>query len=536
MKRVDTNTKINKELNQKNKPEPIFSYKNENEKLKTLLTEKEVVLSEKESLIASLTEEVSWLKSQLKLLDIKKYDKKSEKMDPNESSTMDKVGDEKNTLTDPEPEEPKTKPKKSKTRGNRKTLPDDIQREKIVHDLKEEEKICPIDGSKLEKIGEEISEKLKLIPAKLVVERHARLKYICKTCGNIVITAALPPQILPKSNATPSLLANIITAKYSDSLPLYRQEQIFKRLNINLPRTTLARWMIKVAEKLSPLHNLLKEKILDSNYLGMDETTVDVLKKTKKKSKRCYMWIMAQPNRKSPLVAFEFSQDRSQATPNELLLDYKGYLQTDDYGGYNKVGTYPDIKRVGCLAHARRKFKNAYDTAPSKEGLAKEALDYFSLLYEIEQKSRDYPPEERKQYRQENALAIWEKFKLWLDDHLSSAPPRSYLGNAMHYLSKNWDRLQVYLEDGVIEIDNNLVENYIRPFVIGRKNWLFSYGLEGAKASAILYSLVITAKENNLNIYKYFDHILTVIPSASSVDDYEALLPNNIADTELFLK
>jgi transposase len=426
-------------------------------------------------------------------------------------------------------------PVAKKSRSGRKPLPQNLPRVRVEHDVVDSDKVCAC-GCQKSCIGEETSEQLDIIPAVIQVLVHARMKYACKDCESGVTIAALPPQPIPKSNASAGLLAHIATAKYQDGLPLYRMEAIFKRLSIHLPRNTQANWMIKGAQLLQPLYNLLNDHLLDSGYVHMDETRVQVLKELDKLAQSLsYMWVRrtGDPNLGDPnqtVVLFDYHSSRSAGVVDELLGGYQGYLQTDDYVGYHKMGLREGITHLGCMAHARRKFIEAQKVAPSAKGKVSKADMAVSLikeLYQIESGIKGQSPEQRMRVRQEQSVPQLAKLRKWLDKSLIHTPPKSKTGVALGYLHKNWSKLTAYTQDGRLNIDNNPVENAIRPFAIGRKNWMFSNSQAGAKASAMLYSIIETAKANGLEPYAYLKLLFTKLPSCETVEDVEKLLPWN---------
>jgi transposase len=402
---------------------------------------------------------------------------------------------------------------------------------RIEHDLPTADKICACGCTKI-CIGEEASEQLDIIPAVVQVLVHARKKYVCKACEGGVQTAALPQQPLPKSNASAGLLAHVVVAKYQDGLPLYRMETVFKRMGIHLPRNTLANWMIKCSELLQPLYNLLNDRLLDSGYIHMDETRVQVLKEPDKPAESLsYMWVRRTGDREHPIILFDYASRRRSAVAESLLSGYQGYLQTDDYAGYNRVCAQANITQLGCWAHARRKFIDAQKVAVSQKGKVSKADMAITLiqgLYAIEATIKDDSREQKYQTRQEKSLPHLNKLRTWLDKALQQTLPKGKTGEALAYLHKNWNKLTAYITDGRLNIDNNPVENAIRPFAIGRKNWLFSDSQRGAKASALLYSIIETAKANGLEPYAYLRTVLMRLPQCENVEEIEKLLPDAI--------
>lgn len=424
---------------------------------------------------------------------------------------------------------------KATRRSGRKALPAEFPRVEVIHDLPVNEQFCA-EGHGLKEIGVEISEQLDIIPAKIQVIRHVRKKYACPSCQAGVKLAPMPPQPIPKSNASPALLAFIVTGKFLDGLPLYRQSRQFNRIDVNLPRATLANWMVRGGELIQPLINLLLERLNGYAVQQIDETRVQVLKEPGKAATNLsYMWVQRGGPPESPVVLFTYSSSRSQSMAEQLLEGYQGYLQTDGYTAYANVCVNYGLKHLGCFAHVRRKFDEAIKAQGKKtarvaptlkpDSIAAQALVIIQQLYRIEAEIKALPPEQKKRIRQEQAVPILSQLRTWLDQALTQVPPLSLIGKALVYMHKQWPALTVYCEDGRLEIDNNSVERAIRPFVIGRKAWLFSDTVHGAQASANLYSLVETAKLNGLEPYRYLCRVFEGLPKAQSLHDIEQLLP-----------
>jgi len=416
----------------------------------------------------------------------------------------------------------------SKRRGKRKPLPAELPRVEVIHELPEHELTCEC-GCRKHVSGEEISEQLEIVPMQIRVIRHVRKVYACKGCESAPVTADKPAQLLEKSLASPSVLAMLLTTKYVDGLPLHRFEKVLARHGIDLPRQTLARWVIQCGEQLKPLLNLLREQLLASPVIHCDETRVQVLKEPgREPSSQSWMWVQTGGPPDRPVVLFDYTTSRAQDVPLRLLEGYRGYLMTDDYAGYNGLAARPGIERLACLAHARRKFIEAQKVQPKgKTGRADVALNLINRLYAIERELRDASDEQRYLGRQQHSLPILAKLQAWLEKTQPQVVPQSALGKAVNYLASNWSRLERYVEAGHLPIDNNRAENAIRPFVVGRKNWLFSDTPKGATASAQIYSLVETAKANGQEPYAWLRHVLERLPQARSLEDYEALLPWN---------
>ena len=498
------------------------------------LEEHQALLSEKDGLIARQASRIALLEEMVRLHNQKRFASSSEKSPGqqemfNEAELTDAAEQwlsESEGLPDTENKTAPAKPKKP----GRKPLPAELPRIRVVHTLPASELTCSC-GCRRSVIGEETSEQLEIIPAKMQVIVNVRKKYACKQCENGIKTADLPPQPIPKSNAGPGLLAHIAINKFQDALPLYRQAAILQRSGIELGRNTLAGWMIKSGELIQPLINLLEDKLLAYPVMHCDETCVQVLKEPgKEATSKSYMWVRVGGPPTQPVRLFHYAASRSGGVAGDLTAGYQGYLQTDDYAGYNSAAADSGITQLGCWAHARRKFIEAQKGAKKhkKAGKADMAISFIRKLYALEKQIAEQSPEEKYQARQQQAKPILDKIRAWLDKTRHSTLPKGLLGKALAYLDKNWDKLTVYIEDGRLNIDNNPAENAIRPFVVGRKNWLFSATVPGAKSSANLYGLIETAKANNIEPYRYLRHIFKELPGAQTAEQIEKLLPWNV--------
>ena len=473
--------------------------------------------------------QVLTLQEQLNLALAKRYAASSEKISPDQVCLFDEP-EVAILATDDTDDDVIVIPAHTRKKRGRKPLPDNLPRVDVVHDLPESERHCDHDGRLLTEIDEVISEQLDIIPAKIQVIRHIRKKYAC-SCGHCIKTAPLPAQPIPKSMASPGLLAHIAVSKYQDALPLYRQETILQRIGVDIPRATLANWMIQAGRLIQPVINLLRDRLLAYDILQMDETTVQVLNEQGKTAQsKSYLWCQRGGPPEQPVVLYDYDPGRGAKVPTRLLAGFTGTLQTDGYDGYNAVVATNGLIHVGCMAHARRKFSEAVKAQgkKKKKGKAHQGLALIQKLYRVEKQARQLTSDERHTCRQQQARPILDELRRWLDDSLPLVPPTSATGKAMHYLRREWDKLVRYLGDGRIEIDNNGAENAIRPFVVGRKNWLFSASVKGVTSSANLYSLIETAKANGLEPYAYLRYLFTALPKAETVEVIEALLPGNV--------
>jgi len=492
----------------------ITNLPNDVDELKSLLTMAVAEIKEREKDISLLLEKLNGLRRRA-------FAPSSEAADFVQPGLFNEAEE---LAQEPEPEEAEDEGHEKKRRGKRSPLPDHLPRRIVVIELPESERICPDTGVLLVEIGEEVSEKLNLIPAKAEVIRTIRKIYGLPGGKGGVKTAPVPESILPKSIAAAGLVAFILVSKYADGLPLYRLEQIFKRINLDLPRQTMARWVIEVALKMMPLYNLLQDRLLEPGYVQMDETPIQVLKeKGKKATTKSYMWVRHRPG-PHPIVLFDYSPTRSGDNPTRLLEGFTGYLQVDGYDGYAPVTSDGKIIRLGCWDHCRRKFFEAFKCSGGKS-IGKMGINLIKKLYEIEKDLKGLAPEVRYEARQARAKPVLEKMDRWLREVRGKVLPKSMAGKAVMYACNEWTYLTRYLDDGVLEIANIAIENAIRPFAIGRKNWLFSDTVAGAEASAMIYSLVETAKKNGLNPFDYLSVVLEKLPQAKSADDIEKLLP-----------
>ena len=495
-------------------------------------------LDEVKEIALNLFDENQILQEQVKSLRDRLFGRKTEKT-PRDDGQMS-LFDISDPVVSEAPEEVTIAEHIRKKRG-RKPLPESLPRVDVVHELTEQERQCSC-GHLKSHIGQEVSEQLDYIPAKVQVIRNIRYKYACKNCegvddeGPTVSIARMPEQMIPKSISTPGLLAHILTAKFADALPFYRQEKQFSRIGVELPRSTMCNWAMKTASACDIVINMMQDAVLKSPVINIDETTVQVLKESGRI--KSYMWVFKGNVRGKPVILYQYHPSRSGDVAATFLKTYKGIVQTDGYSGYNFLDSKEDIIHVGCWVHARRKFKEVTKATGNKKnisGNAVTALNYISKLYKIEKKARQkgLSPNQLYDQRQSQAIPILNEFKKWIDARVVKVPPKSLLGKAIHYTLNEWSRLIRYTEDGRIGPDNNAVENAIRPFVVGRKNWLFSCTPEGAHASAAIYSLIETCKANGLDPYWYLKYLFENLPEAMTSAEFETLLPHNVDKSNL---
>jgi transposase len=410
----------------------------------------------------------------------------------------------------------------------RTKLASHLPRVEVRHELPLADRQCGC-GGLLAEIGADISEQLDYVPAKVQVLRHVRVKYACPGCEQCVKSAPLPEHILPKSNAAPGLLAHLVTSKYVDSLPLYRQEAMFERYGARLPRATQAAWMIGLTVPLQPLINLMDERLRASGYVRIDETRVQVLNSDKAPSALHWMWVRVAGPKHHRIILFDYDPSRGGEVADTLIEGCSGYLQSDGYQAYEGVTERAGLIHVGCFAHARRRFFEALKALPNaqrkQDCTAHEAVRRIDALYLIERQIKDLSDEERTRIRNAEAVPQLASLHEWATKMQHETMPSGKLGEALGYLITQWPKLVRYVEDPRLAIDTNLAENAIRPFALGRRNWLFADTVKGAKASAALYSIVSTARANGLEPYAYLRRLFAELPKAKSVEDFEALLP-----------
>ena len=397
----------------------------------------------------------------------------------------------------------------------RMKLPAHLLRERIIIEP-------PGDVSQWKKIGEEITEELERIPGKLFVKQYVRPKY-ARPNGEGVIIAELPPRPIDKGIAGSGLLAQIIIDKYTDHLPIHRQIQRFEREGIKLSSSTLTDWIGATCTLLDPLYEVLRKEILYEDYLQVDETPIKVLDKNKKgTTHRGFHWVYRSPIK--GLVMFDYREGRGREGPTECLKDFKGYLQTDGYAVYQDFGKNPEVTLLGCMAHARRKFDEAKSNDATR---AEYVLAQMQKLYAVERQVKEQGCSTERIYeiRQVQSAPVLVQLKKWMLENYKEVLPQSTIGQALHYSLQRWDKLMLYTTDGRLEIDNNLVENAIRPVAIGRKNYLFAGSHNGARRAAMLYSFLGTCKINDVNPFEWLKDILSKIPT-HPVNKLHQLMPS----------
>jgi transposase len=431
-------------------------------------------------------------------------------------------------------------PGHKRAKRGRKPLDPALPRELVRHELPEGERVCPHDGARLSEIGVEVSEQLDIVPQQVRVIRHERVKYACPCCDDSIRLAARPPQVIPKGLFTESALAWIATSKYLDGLPLYRQAVLLGRFGgTDVARNTLAASIVRIGEATQPVVNLLRDELLDSPLVFGDETELQVLKEPGRRAQaKSYLWAQmteasGKEGRGPPIRLFAYAPSRSTETALKL---YAGIgrgtvLMTDGYEPYDAVAEKQQLVHLACWAHCRRYFIDALQACPKDkrgpEQLPARFIALIGQLYKVEAQARrdEVDVHELGRRRREHSVPVLHNIQALLLANLHAVLPKSLLGQALHYLASQWTKLQRYVEDGRYSIDNNAQENAIRPFCVGRRNWLFADTVAGAHASANLYSLLQTCVVNGIDGYRYLRALLVALPKAKTADDYAALLP-----------
>lgn len=420
-----------------------------------------------------------------------------------------------------------------KSAGKREEDLSDLPVETVVYTLPEGEQACACCGHGLHEMSTETRSEIAIVPPQVKVVRHVRQVYACRHCERNelhtpIVTAPMPRPVYPGSLASPSILAHVMVQKYVESLPLYRQEQQFVRLGYALSRQTMANWMLYGAQTwLVPLYEAMKTYLLRQTVLHADETTLQVLREPGKSAEtNSYLWLYRTGRDVAPAVLYDYQRTRGGEHPRHFLTGFSGYLHVDGYAGYHKVAR---VTLVGCWAHARRKFDEAIKAAPPETDtsatVAGQGLAFCNRLFSIERQLADVSPEVRYAERQKQSLPVLEAYATWLKQQRSRVLPKSLTGQAITYSLNQWEKLTAFLSDGRLEVDNNRSERAIKPFVIGRKNWLFANTPRGARASATIYSVIETAKENGLHPYAYVKYLFEQLPQLDGPLDAQALEP-----------
>ena len=475
----------------------------------------------------SLVAENEQLAEQVAILMKRLYGKRSEKIDPNQLNLF--TGDIEE-IPEPEVEEVAAHKRKRSVSGHgRRPFPEHLQRAERVCDLAESDKVCDVCEAKLRAIGDDISERGHLMPAQFLVNRYIRRKYACPQ-GHCVKTAKAPVPLLDRCKYEASVFANIVVSKYSDHLPLYRQEGIFKRQGFSIARSTMGDMVQRVVEIAGdPIIKQMKKELVEESFIQADETPITVLQEGKKGSSQGFLWVY----RSKTKVLFDFRSDRKRDGPSKFLKDFSGTIQSDGYSGYNEIVARNELTRVGCWSHARRKFNDALKSA---QKLSAPMMLLMGKLFHIESalKARrdrcDMADEDfhelRSKVRKRRSAGIVEAIRVMLLDLESryEVLPKSEIGKAVTYALNQWQTLIAFLEHPEAELDNNAAERAIRQVALGRKNWMFAGSAKGGHAAAVLYSIVSTCKILDINPQNYLEDVLTKV-SNTPISEAHSLTP-----------
>ena len=542
--------------------------------LSQLRQEVELLRAERAQFLEQLQQksrEIDGLQHQLQQLLRRLFGRSAEKIDPRQLVLFETLL---NQLAPPTsvaqvPPEPAPAPQSSTNGHGRRRLPSDLPRQKVIHDLPEDQKPCPCCGKMRHIIGQEISEQLEFIPAKLTVIEHVRLKYACRDCeqnaaegGPQIVTAEKPSSPIEKGLAAPGLLAYVMVSKYSDHLPLHRLEHILARHGVEIARSTMCDWAAQCAALMRPLYDRMIGEVLQSRMIHTDDTPVDVLDRSRTQTRTGRFWVYLG-DKSHPYTVFSYTPDRSRDGPVQFLKGWSGYLQADAFGGYD--GIYAGqaggrVTEVACWAHARRKF---YDARNADAATSTQALAYIRLLYDVEDEAKERAEALAKEgessssgdaslpattdalrdhrraefiraLRQEKSVPRLEQFKAWLESQQAARGgpvlPKSPMGQAILYALNQWDALCVYTTDGDLAIDNNVSENALRRVAIGRKNWIFCGSDNGGNTASVLFTLMATCQRHRVDPFAYLRDVLTRLP-ATPIHEIDRFLPDRWSTT-----
>ena len=504
------------------------------EKANDLIGQQQLQIEELTKKLRSTQLSMKVLQHQVDQLLRRVYGRRSEKLDPNQLMFDNLILE---ALEQPLPQVPpelpvEEKPERKRPRivkrrhPGRIPIPEHLERVEIVLDIPEEDKFCPETGKPLKKIGEEVSEKLEYRPGKLIVNVYKRPKYASPdsmASGHVgVITAPMPDHPIEKCKADVGLVSHIIVSKFADHLPLYRQDGIFEREGVTIPRSSQTSWVLQTYEAIRPLGEELKRAVLGRDILFTDDSIIPLQVKGNGRVKKARLWVYVRGGPGPPLHVYDFSQDRSKKRPLNFLGDYQGYIHADAYSGYDELFRKDGVIEVGCWVHARRKFDEATSSRPQE---ATEIMARIAQLYKLEAECAEMEPEERARERQQHAGPILDGIFARIEELNPATLPSEPLSKAINYALNQREALYCYLDDGRLKPDNNTAENAIRPLALGRKNWLFAGSERGARATALFLGLIQSCKACELNPWEYFNDMLRRIMS-HPVNRLRDLLPD----------
>lgn len=509
--------------------------------LKALLTARDealaasdAALAESQNIVAELTQALSSRQLQIEALELqilvlrrRQFGRKSEKVDGQIEQLELKLEELQTDEAQSIAVDTDEAPSKRRVRAARKPLPAHLPRDVQLH--MPTDTACPACGNRLTKLGEDISEMLEYVPASFKVIRHVRPKLGC-TCCDCIVQAPAASRPIARGMAGPGLLAHVLVAKFCDHLPLYRQSQIYARDGVELERSTLADQVGGASRLLRPLVNALQRHVMTATKLHADDTPIPVLSPGRGKTATARLWVYVRDDRPAgqvvpPAVWFAYSPNRKGEHPRQHLTSFAGTLQADGYAGYDQLYLLRPIQEAACWAHVRRKFYDLEQAHASP--IAAEAIRRIAQLYVIESAVRGKPPDERRSARQHHARPLLDDFNAWLIRSLATLSAKSTMAGAIGYALNRWDALLTYVDDGMVEIDNNAAERALRAVALGRKNYLFAGSDAGGERAAAIYSLTESAKLNGLDPEAYLRHVLTRIADhpVNQVDDF---LPWNV--------
>jgi transposase len=480
-----------------------------------LIDRQQLQIGELTNKLQSAQRNITMLQHQVNQLLRRVYGRRSEKLDPNQLM-FDELLLEAHEQPSPLPEpslEPAFATERKRLKASKRQhpgripIPEHLERVEIVLDIPEEEKICPETGKPLKQIGFEISEKLEYRPGKLLVNVYKRPKYASPDSSAEVgvITAAMPDHPIAKCKADVGLIAHVIVSKFADHLPLYRQDGIFEREGVTIPRATQSSWVIQTYEAIQPLEAVLKGAVLESDVLFTDDSIIPLQVKGNGKVKKARLWTYVRGGADPPLAVYDFSRDRSKKRPLKFLEDYHGFVHADAYSGYDELFRRPEVIEVGCWVHARRKFDEASSSRPVE---ATEIMARIATLYRLEDEWVEMSPCDRSQHRTLRATPVLDGIFERLEELKAATLPSEPLRKAIDYSLNQRQALCRYVEDGRLRPDNNIAENAIRPLALGRKNWLFAASERGARATALFLGLIQSCKACQVNPWEYLDDML----------------------------
>ena len=486
------------------------------------LTERQQQLDRRDETIQRYRIREEKMTHELALLRRHRFGKRSEVLNTQQLSMLDDLVEEDTAALETELDKlaSEERPRPKKQQPARQALPPQLPRTEIRHDPASTTCSC---GCQLKRVGEDVSEKLDYEPGTFRVERHIRGKWVCDSCETLV-QEPVAPHIIDKGIPTTNLLAQVLIGKYADHQPLYRQQQIFARAGVALPRSTLADWVGRCGVELTPLVEALRQELKTHAVLHADETPVAMLSPGKKQTHRAYVWAYAA-TRFAPVqaVVYDFRPSRAGKEARQFLAGWTGKLVCDDYSGY-KAGFAEGITEMGCMAHARRKFHDLH--VANQSPIAEKALTYIGVLYEIEREAAQLSNNVRQRLRQDRARPVIDKLHHWLIGQRQQITHGTATAKAIDYSLKRWEALTRYLDDGGVPIDNNWVENQIRPWALGRSNWLFAGSLRSGQRAANIMSLIQSAKINGLDPQAYLRDVMERLPTIRQSRLHE-LLPHN---------